>query len=141
MNPLPCPFCDILSGKRTSTFIAELDNSIVLLNYDQENYPGRVLVVLKTHEVDTLTLSKSLRDAFNDDVMFVAGAIREFYKADRINYCNLGNEVEHIHWHIIPRYKGDINWGGPPWPVEQPENLSDEDYRKIAENIRDALHR
>ncbi len=139
MTDRSCIFCDTITHKERPTYITELDNSVVLLNYDQEHYPGRVLVVLKTHETDMLMLPKILRDDLNDDVMLAAGAIKKLYKADRMNYCNLGNEVEHIHWHIIPRYKGDINWGRPPWPVDTPEHLPDEEYRKIAEKIREML--
>lgn len=136
---LGCVFCNAIKDTGAPTFIAELDQSVVLLNFDQENYPGRCMVVLKDHETDMLSLSKDVRDAFNDEVMAVAAALDALYKPERMNYANLGNEVPHLHWHIIPRYESGPNPGRPPWPVEKPEKAGDNEYRAIAQEIRAKL--
>jgi diadenosine tetraphosphate (Ap4A) HIT family hydrolase len=35
-----------------------------------------------------------------------------------MNIASLGNVVPHLHWHIIPRYRGDPRWGDPIWPTD-----------------------
>ena len=134
-----CLFCKIIRDKDNATLIAELPHSVALLNFDQTNYPGRSLVVLKDHYTEYLALPKSLRDAFNDDKVSVARAIQTAFNPDRLNYDNLGNEVSHQHWHVTPRYKGGPNEGRPPWPVAEFKKLSDDEYRVIAQRIRAAL--
>jgi len=48
---------------------------------------------------------------------------------DKINLASLGNQVPHLHWHVIPRFKDDPHWpfaiwgrqvreGGHPLPPE-----------------------
>ena len=137
-----CVFCDIINEPGdNATLVTELEHSVILLNFNQADYPGQVIVAYKGHVEDLIELPKNLRDAFNDEVMSVAAAIRDLYDADRINYCNLGNAEPHTHWHIIPRQKGDKNAGGPPafTPDAQIEKLSDHEYRAIAAKIRCAL--
>ncbi|MGH8886560.1 MAG: HIT family protein [Egibacteraceae bacterium] len=47
----------------------------------------------------------------------IARAIQSAFECARMNYAILGNEVAHVHWHLIPRYTTDPNWGRPPWPI------------------------
>ena len=134
-----CIFCKVAQDKSAPTFIAEMEPSVALLNFDQQNYPGRSLVVLKEHYEDYLKIPHGLREAFNEDMAHVSSAVQQAFGADRINYANLGNEVSHQHWHVIPRYKGDTNEGRPPWPVSAWEKLTADEYRAIAGKIRNAL--
>jgi diadenosine tetraphosphate (Ap4A) HIT family hydrolase len=136
---LSCVFCSVAQDKNQATFIAEMPHSVAVLNFDQTNYPGRCLVILKNHQTDMLALPKNLRETFNDEAMKVAQAVQKVFGPERINYCNLGNEVPHLHWHIIPRYKGGPNEGRPPWPASPWKKLEDGEYREIAAKLRQAL--
>ena len=40
--------------------------------------------------------------------------MNKIFSPDRLNYELLGNWEPHIHWHIYPRYKTDLDWGQPP---------------------------
>jgi diadenosine tetraphosphate (Ap4A) HIT family hydrolase len=44
----------------------------------------------------------------------VAEALARVYRPVKMNYELLGNQVAHIHWHLIPRLAGDPE---PRWPV------------------------
>lgn len=65
--------------------------------------------------------------------------IKSAFKADRMNYASLGNVVGQLHWHLIPRYEGDANWGGPPWPVANPREPSDLERQETIDLIRGCL--
>ena len=34
---------------------------------------------------------------------------------DKINLASLGNMVPHLHWHVIPRWRGDRHFPDPIW--------------------------
>jgi diadenosine tetraphosphate (Ap4A) HIT family hydrolase len=132
-----CDFCKLIRDNKNPTWINELSVSIAIVNLDQ-SYLGRSLVIFKRHEEDILALSNKERDQFNADMIRVAQAIKKVFKPDLINYAILGNNQRHLHWHVIPRYRSDPNWGKPPWPHER-KFLSPEQYYEIAIKIRNAL--
>jgi diadenosine tetraphosphate (Ap4A) HIT family hydrolase len=60
-----------------------------------------------------------------------------------MNLASLGNAVPHIHWHLIPRYLEDPNWGDTIWSpsdAEEPtKTLNEDEYREIVDSIARAL--
>ncbi|MEO8085120.1 MAG: HIT domain-containing protein [Ardenticatenales bacterium] len=49
------------------------------------------------------------------------GAIEAVVRPDHLNVASLGNQVAHLHWHIVPRYDGDPRWGAPIWTNTEAE--------------------
>jgi len=57
-----------------------------------------------------------------------------------MNYELLGNQVPHIHWHLVPRLRTDPDPQGPIWRVEhRPAPLAPAEARERIEAIRRAL--
>ncbi|MCV9964860.1 HIT family protein [Pararhizobium sp. BT-229] len=119
-------------------FIAETPLSYLVLNFDQ-TYPGRAILVPKAEKPDLESVGDEDIGPLMLEVATVGRVIKEAFKADRMNYASLGNVVGQLHWHIIPRYEGDVNWGGPPWPITSPREPDDAERRSIIERIRDGL--
>lgn len=95
-------------------FIAELAESYVVLA-DEQAYRGWCILLLKDHHEHLACLSLERQMRLWGDVANVAAAMtREFLPA-RINYECLGNELHHIHWHVIPRYADDPAPQAPVW--------------------------
>jgi diadenosine tetraphosphate (Ap4A) HIT family hydrolase len=105
----PCPFCDTQSLK----IILENDKAIAL--YDK--YPvqrGHLLIVPKRHVTTYF-------DATDEEIMAIHELIKKGkelldreYSPDGYNIgVNVGEyggqTVMHLHVHLIPRYKGDID--------------------------------
>ena len=120
-------------------FVGEMPNSFVLLNFDQ-SFVGRVILVPKRESPDVESLPQRDLALLMVDVAYVGGQLKREFSAARMNYASLGNVVEQLHWHIIPRYADDANWGGPPFPVETPRTPSDEERAVIIGRIKRALH-
>lgn len=57
------------------------------------------------------------------------------FKAKLINVACLGNVVDHLHWHFIPRTESDPKWGGPIWAGAPLKTVHRED-RLTAETVR-----
>lgn len=137
---IDCLFCDVVSnGADAANRIAEFEHSVAVVHF-QQAFRGRCILVLKPHYTDVLEVPDLIHAAVNDDLRRLGRAVREAFQPDRINYSNFGNVEPHVHWQLIPRYRDDGYWGGPPpMPEAKLPLLPDEEYRKIAERIRSKL--
>src|SRR5262245_29115797 len=117
-----CPF----DGERSESNehwdrIAALSVSTLYLDKIQ-TYRGYSVLVFDPRHVTTLTeLSERERTDLMSDLCRAQEAMRRVLKPDHFNVECLGNQVPHLHWHIIPRYKGDPRWGLPIWMTTESE--------------------
>lgn len=121
------------------TFIKRLPTSVAALSYDQD-HTGRTVVILRDHEVDLNYFMKTklmLFLAFMEDVSSVVDAIERTCLPDRINYAIYMNRNEHLHVHVIPRYRseGEAFCRPPVFPGRNSMS-PDFDYRSLALKIR-----
>ena len=120
-------------------FIADLGDCRAYLNEDQF-FPGWVYVVLRRHATELYELSAAERAVLIEDVSRVAGALARVYRPVKMNYELLGNQVAHIHWHLIPRLAGDPEPRWPVWRVaHDPAPISPGEAQKRIVAIRSAL--
>lgn len=75
-------------------------------------------------------------------------AIKELYNHSRPNISCLGNNVAHLHWHLIPRYDDVLNVYGSQFEDTEPgrnyvhvkkSRLSDEVHMKIRDDIASVI--
>lgn len=95
-------------------FIAVLSESYAVLA-DEQPYKGWCILLLKDHHEQLAGLPLQRQVRLWEDVAKVASAITRELKPGRINYECLGNELHHIHWHVIPRYANDPAPKAPVW--------------------------
>jgi diadenosine tetraphosphate (Ap4A) HIT family hydrolase len=119
--------------------IAELEHCYLTLNRDQF-FPGYCLLFTRDHVTELFHLPPAMRQGVMEEVSRVAAALFALYRPTKINYELLGNMVPHMHWHLVPRRADDPLWPRPIWSEPHPElQLSEAEYRKTAERIRQAL--
>ena len=122
-------------------FIAELSESYAVLA-DEQAYEGWCILLLKDHHEQLAALPLDRQSRLWDDVAKVAGAITRELKPVRINYENLGNQLHHIHWHVIPRYENDPQPTQPVWTRGREALqvfLKPDDEAKLIARLRHAL--
>jgi diadenosine tetraphosphate (Ap4A) HIT family hydrolase len=138
MTASGCVMCERGAGEG-DLHIADLEVSRAYLNEDQF-FPGWVFVVLRRHATELYELSPSERAALIEDVNRVAAALARVFRPAKMNYELLGNQVPHIHWHLIPRLAGDPDPRWPVWRVEHaPARLPGGELRERIGAIRQAL--
>ncbi len=132
-----CIFCRIVKGELPSVRVYEDDATIALLTIEPVN-TGHTLVIPKEHVTNIFEVTPELWARVQETVRKVSHAVEKGVGADGIN-LNMNNRehagqvVDHIHVHIIPRFKGDgiTHWGHHPRREDEGE--------PVAEKIRAAL--
>ena len=134
-----CYFCDLLKASQDDpTFIAEFENSVAFLNFDQSGYAGQSVLILKQHHEHMHLIPVPLQQAVIPELARLTAAILKALGGFRANHQSLGNQMAHMHWHIVPRYQGDRNAGAAPLHLPF-EKWPDDAYRQRAAHIRAAL--
>src|SRR5262249_47113407 len=96
--------------------IADLPTSVAYLGDDQF-FPGWCVLVLRRHATELWQLAPAERGALMEDVTRLAQALGAAFDAVKLNYELLGNQIGHIHWHLIPRRADDPAPRAPAWTV------------------------
>ena len=97
-------------------FIADLGLSMAYLNDDQF-FPGWSVVVFKRHATELFHLAPTERIQLMEEVSRFAKVLADTFDANKMNYALFGNQMSHIHWHLIPRIQGDPAPLEPVWRV------------------------
>jgi diadenosine tetraphosphate (Ap4A) HIT family hydrolase len=116
------------------------ENERVFVKQGRPHHKGHIQIVLKEHHEDIMELDENLAKEFFYDMVRVAKVVQEVLKPDKMNYFLYGNWVAHLHWHIVPRFKQDEDFGNPPSiPRKMDEYEKRELTRKEIEKLKSKL--
>ena len=123
-----CLICDRIEMIKKGInpyFVKELDTGYVVIG-DHQHFKGYTLFLCKEHKIELFDLSREQKIKFLEEMSIVAEAVSKAFGAEKMNYELLGNGDAHLHWHLFPRFNGDldeygINGKGPVWwyPMEK----------------------
>jgi diadenosine tetraphosphate (Ap4A) HIT family hydrolase len=124
---------------RADHFIADLGLSQAYLHEDQF-FKGWTVVVFRRHATELFQLAPTERIQLMEEVTLVAKTLAQVFNARKINYELLGNQLPHIHWHLIPRLATDPAPLEPVWRVQhEPVHLPTQELQAGIEQIKDAM--
>lgn len=86
-----------------------------VIEVNDADYPGFTRVVWNGHLAEMTSLSTHGRDLLMRAVYAVEEAQQTVLAPDKINLASLGNMVPHLHWHVIPRWRGDRHFPDAIW--------------------------
>jgi diadenosine tetraphosphate (Ap4A) HIT family hydrolase len=110
-----CPFCRTLDILETvGEVVWQFAHSVALLGTWQY-YHGYCVLVSRRHASELSELADEVRRAYLDEMCLLARAIETTFHPHKLNYELLGNQVQHLHWHIFPRYLKDPDRLRPAW--------------------------
>ena len=61
------------------------------------------------------------------------------FHPDKINYGAYSDTLEHLHFHLIPKYEGGPDWGGVFQMNPRQVYLTDAEYQEMAEQLKAQL--
>ena len=106
---MDCVFCKIISGEISTKILNETANSISFL----DAFPlakGHVLVIPKKHHQKIQDMGEKENNDLFSHVSLMASKVDSMTGATLIaihNGKDAGQEVPHVHVHLVPRSNGD----------------------------------
>lgn len=106
-----CSFCDIIHDENDQLSI-ETDHLVGFRDAYPVN-PGHTLIIPQNHLTDFDVLPPEWGRELMTAITTVKEQIDREYDPDGYNMgLNLGKAagqtIDHLHWHVIPRYTGDV---------------------------------
>jgi len=110
MTEAACPLCQAHDEN-----VLWRDALLRVIRVDDPAYPGFCRVILNRHVKEMTDLPPAERARLMQAVFVVEAALRELLQPDKVNLATLGNQVPHLHWHVIPRFADDAHFPDPVW--------------------------
>jgi histidine triad (HIT) family protein len=131
-----CVFCKIINGDIPSRQIHQDSNAYAFLDV-RPWHRGHALVVPRRHVPDLIAEELALTE-IAPAIENVARMLVERLGADGINLVSssgaaAGQEVFHLHVHVVPRYADEPGLGLLVNPAPSPEDELDAVHRQITE--------
>jgi len=134
---MDCIFCKIINGEIPIKKIMETDKSLAFL----DAFPltkGHSLVIPKTHYEKVQNMTPEDNADLFETVRQVTSKIDNIAGAELLAIHNgeeSGQEIPHVHVHIIPRRKGDS--AGPVHSMfKNRPTLSDQEFNELLQQIK-----
>lgn len=134
-----CAYC--MEGELVAAFgikICELEQSKVYL-FKEQSHKGRVIVAHKKHVSEMTELTPEERTAYFEEINHVAEALHKAFSPDKVNYGAYGDTGCHLHFHLVPKYKDEFEWGGTFEMNPKQKFLTEEEYEELIAEIKKYL--
>ena len=119
-------------------YICDLSVSQLIL-FKEQSHPGRVIVAYKDHVSELVDITPEERALFMEDIAKAAKAIHKVFNPDKVNYGAYGDGGCHLHFHLVPKYKDNFEWGTPFAMNPKQTYLTDTEYDEMIAKIKAAL--
>lgn len=136
MDKKNCAYC--MEGELLDKFgikICELEGSKVYL-FKEQSHLGRCIVAHKKHVSEMVELTPEERNIYFEDINKVATALHKAFSPNKINYGAYGDTGHHLHFHLVPKYKDEFEWGNVFEMNPEKKYLSEEEYAEIIKKIK-----
>lgn len=105
-----CPLCTTpLPGELVRT------GKWAVIDAHDPLFPGFTRVIWLAHVAEMTDLNEHDQQTLMQIVFTVESVMRSTLAPDKINLASLGNQVPHLHWHVIPRWQADASFPGSVW--------------------------
>ncbi|EGQ2792798.1 HIT family protein [Staphylococcus pseudintermedius] len=131
-------FSKIIDGDIPSFKVYENDYVYAFLDISQVS-KGHTLLIPKTPSPNIYETDAGTMKHIGEALPVVANAIKKTFNPDGLNIIQNNGEyasqsVFHIHFHLIPRYKNDIDGFGYHWETNE-SRIDDAQKAEIAAQI------
>lgn len=131
-----CPVCAAPIDSTHPRRLLTLPSGPVLLRPDGD-FPGYCILYFRRHVAEIHDLTPAERSQLFEDLSRLARALAACCRPAKLNYACLGNEVPHLHWHVVPRYPADGWWGRSfsLRPESETRPLPEAEYARLRDSL------
>ncbi len=134
-----CIFCKIVKKELPSNVVYEDEKIVAFLDIFPIN-KGHVLVIPKEHYVNMFDVPEDTLQELIVKVKVVAEALNKISDGVNVMQSNkkaAGQVIDHIHFHVIPRYGDDglKLWPGKKYDSEDEVKTTSEEIKKGVDEI------
>ncbi|PTH56837.1 HIT family protein [Staphylococcus agnetis] len=135
-------FSKIIDGEIPSFKVYENDHVYAFLDISQLS-KGHTLLIPKKPSANIYETDAETMKHIGEALPIVANAIKDAFNPDGLNIVQNNGEyasqsVFHIHFHLIPRYKNDMDGFDYQWETHE-DAFNDEAKTKIVQQIADKI--
>lgn len=105
--------CLLCRPENETVLWQDADCRVILVG--DADYPGFCRVIWRAHTKEMTDLAEPERARLMTVVLATEKVLRDVLRPDKINLASLGNQVPHLHWHVIPRFADDAHFPDPVW--------------------------
>lgn len=130
-----CPLC-----RRIDELLLWQSPQCRVIAAPQPAYSAFCRVIWNDHVAEMSDLTPAQRTQLMAVVWAMEEALRELLQPAKINVASLGNQVPHLHWHVIPRFADDAHFPDAVWaPARRTGADHAVDRAALAEALRRRL--
>jgi diadenosine tetraphosphate (Ap4A) HIT family hydrolase len=135
ITKVDCPLCTSDGGQ-----VIYRDGGCRVVIAEEAVQTGVCRVILDDHVAEMTDLSVERRGHLMALVFATEAAVRAALHPDKVNLASLGNQVPHLHWHVIPRFYDDAHFPDPIWASPRRTARARRiDTETIRRSLRDTL--
>ena len=136
-----CIFCQIAAARAPASIVYEDETALAFMDLNPVT-PGHLLIIPKEHFRNIYDCPPGLAGYLQEIGAKLAGPVRQATGCQGMNYfmaneAVAGQDVWHIHLHLLPRYMGD--GFGLRHPPGYPSGASRATLDAMATKIADAI--
>ncbi|MEN9580936.1 MAG: hypothetical protein RJA70_3945 [Pseudomonadota bacterium] len=109
-NAKPCPLCEPVAET-----LLWSDPRCRVISADDAMYPGFCRVIWREHIREMTELREQDQTHLMRLTFAVEKTLRSLLQPEKINLASFGNQVPHLHWHVIPRFTDDAHFPDAVW--------------------------
>ncbi len=119
-----CSLCEKIKNRRSDpSYLGTICECHVFRSPFGERWPGSLMLVYERHREELSDIVSNGIPAPQNALLLAEQGIRKVINPNRMNVVKFGNVCPHLHWHLIPRFSGELQPQKTPWELQ---NLSDE---------------
>ncbi len=104
-----CWYCDLMIEDNLNNLILENKHAKALFeDYFRE---GHCTVVLKKHKKSISEINPDEYKSVFELIIKVSKALEKKYNCEKTYLLSIGDKVEHVHFHLIPKHKNKCSMG------------------------------
>lgn len=104
-----CYFCELAEKDKIDNLIAENEHAKAI--FDDWLREGHCNVFLKDHKTSISQINEHEYKSICELIALVSKALEKKYSCEKTYLLSIGDQCEHIHFHLIPKHKDKCSMG------------------------------